>query len=567
MYNDPVGHCTIGYGTLLHTGNCDGRPAEESYKRGITEAEATDLLRRRAAEFQEIVNDRVSVPLNQNQNDALVSFVYNIGGQAFGSSTLLRLLNEGKYDQVPAELRKWTKAHQNGHVVELPGLVRRRAAEAELFAKPAQAAAQAFSLRAGAMGAVDYTVPRLVAPLREEAPMTGWATVIAMMDSWRQQQSVPVETVLAQAGQEWVERYHRGEGLDANLAKRLYGAVGLISVTSQNPTIERWDELLRSYGPLYVDAGPALTHPMIVTGIHGDGTATGTTMKIIDPGIGQVVNERFDAFLPRYEAPSAVNRALVITHWPAGATAGQSLPIRHAHSYQAPSTAQAVAVLAAQMNPVVIAGITVADAAQIGLGAVSVVQAGASASSGSFSLTFDKAQRLLTAEARAAMPGAQAAKSKHAALIFAIGIGAINAANADVIVEWEGNDYGELSTPIFRKRLETSTDWSRSSANIAITQLDTIPPANTDPRAWPIVYHYEGTYDPYGNGLFEFTGEFEINAFGGLKFNKHQVVSRSAMDFAIGGAPEDKVARGRDVIVSVPAIPQEQVDYLRTRLP
>ena len=82
---------------------------------------------------------------------------------------------------------------------------------------------------------------------------------------------------------------------------------------------------------------------------------------------------------------------------------------------------------------------------------------------------------------------------------------------------------------------------------ITITKLDTIPPANTDPREWPIVFHYEGNYDPYGNGLFEFTGEFEINAFGGLKFNKHQVVSRSLVDFAIGGTPEDKVARGRDI--------------------
>jgi hypothetical protein len=39
------------------------------------------------------------------------------------------------------------------------------------------------------------------------------------------------------------------------------------------------------------------------------------------------------------------------------------------------------------------------------------------------------------------------------------------------------------------------------------------------------------------------------------------------MDFAIGGTPEHKVARGRDVIASVPAIPQEQADYLRTHLP
>jgi hypothetical protein len=100
-----------------------------------------------------------------------------------------------------------------------------------------------------------------------------------------------------------------------------------------------------------------------------------------------------------------------------------------------------------------------------------------------------------------------------------------------------------------------------------IAKVDRIPFPGVDPRAWPITYSYEGTYDPYGNGYFEFTGEFEVNAFGGLKFNRHQVVSRSLADFAIGGTPEDKIARGRDLIVPIPEIPAEQVAYLRTRLP
>jgi len=43
---DPVGHCTTGYGTLLHTGNCDGRPSEQAWADGITEAKATELLER-----------------------------------------------------------------------------------------------------------------------------------------------------------------------------------------------------------------------------------------------------------------------------------------------------------------------------------------------------------------------------------------------------------------------------------------------------------------------------------------------------------------------------------------
>jgi hypothetical protein len=142
----------------------------------------------------------------------------------------------------------------------------------------------------------------------------------------------------------------------------------------------------------------------------------------------------------------------------------------------------------------------------------------------------------------------------------------IELANADVTVAWEGNDYGEIGTPVIERNLATSSDWTRSSANIVISRVERIPLPETDPRTWPIVYTYTGTYDPLGNGHFEFSGEFELNAFGGLKFNRHEVVSRSAIDFAIAGSPEQKVRRGGDAIVAVPAIPQEQIDYLRTKL-
>jgi GH24 family phage-related lysozyme (muramidase) len=138
MYNDPVGHCTIGYGTLLHLGNCDGRASEQPYTNGVTEGQATDLLMEHANEVQAVINSSVSVPLNQNQNDALVSFAYNVGSTNFTKSTLLRVLNEGNHAAVPGELRKWTKARQNGQLIELPGLVKRRDAEAKLFERPVQ---------------------------------------------------------------------------------------------------------------------------------------------------------------------------------------------------------------------------------------------------------------------------------------------------------------------------------------------------------------------------------------------------------------------------------------------
>jgi GH24 family phage-related lysozyme (muramidase) len=145
LYNDPVGHCTVGYGTLLHRGNCDGGPSEQPYLSGVSEQRATELLAQEADQFANTINGNVTVPLNQNQFDALVSFVYNVGHASFQKSTLLKLLNQGKYDAVPAELNKWTKARQNGQLVDLPALVKRRAAEAELFQKPEAATANSFS--------------------------------------------------------------------------------------------------------------------------------------------------------------------------------------------------------------------------------------------------------------------------------------------------------------------------------------------------------------------------------------------------------------------------------------
>jgi GH24 family phage-related lysozyme (muramidase) len=145
LYNDPVGHCTVGYGTLIHRGNCDGHSSEQPYVSGVTKERAAELLTQEASGFAGTINNKVTVPLNQNQFDALVSFVYNVGPGNFEKSTLLKLLNQGKYDSVPTELRKWTKARQNGQLVDLPGLVKRRVAEAELFVKAEPATAQSFS--------------------------------------------------------------------------------------------------------------------------------------------------------------------------------------------------------------------------------------------------------------------------------------------------------------------------------------------------------------------------------------------------------------------------------------
>lgn len=332
MYNDPAGHCTIGYGTLLHRGNCDGRASEQPYAGAVTETKATELLAQEAGQFQQIINDKVSVPLTQNQNDALVSFAYNVGNGAFRNSTLLRLLNQGKYDAVPGELKKWTKARQNGNLVDLPGLVRRRAAEADLFQKPDQVTAQSFALYARSFGTIDYSIPGILPVIPQPTPNTCWAAVFTMMYSWKSNSSIPIGDALAAVGANYVAMFNRDIGLDSNSAQSLYNAAGLEPLYSFNPTIDGWVALLKKYGPLYVDVGYNVanvgTHAIIVTGISGDGSPDGSSITYVDPIGGTTNTLKFRDFLAKYGAQSAVQWPYTIVHWPApGQTSAQSLAI------------------------------------------------------------------------------------------------------------------------------------------------------------------------------------------------------------------------------------------------
>ena len=119
-YKCPAGVWTIGYGHIK--GVSEGMT--------ITQDEAEQMLIDEMAEYEGYVNKLVTVELNQNQFDAMVSWVYNLGGGNLSASTLLKVLNAGDYDGVPAQMMRWNKA--GGKVLE--GLTRRRQAEADLFA-------------------------------------------------------------------------------------------------------------------------------------------------------------------------------------------------------------------------------------------------------------------------------------------------------------------------------------------------------------------------------------------------------------------------------------------------
>jgi len=118
-YQCPSRVWTIGYG---HTRTV--RPGMV-----ITSGQAEQLLQEDLRSAELGVTRLVQVPLSDNQFAALVSFVFNVGIGNLERSTLLRLLNRGWYEQVPAQLTRWNKAHGE----TLGGLARRRAAEARLW--------------------------------------------------------------------------------------------------------------------------------------------------------------------------------------------------------------------------------------------------------------------------------------------------------------------------------------------------------------------------------------------------------------------------------------------------
>jgi lysozyme len=96
----------------------------------ITKDQAEELLRSDLRRFEDCVSENAPTATD-NQFSAMVSFAFNVGCAAFEESTLLRLHRQGKYDAAAGQFGRWTRG--GGKV--LPGLIRRREAEAALYRK------------------------------------------------------------------------------------------------------------------------------------------------------------------------------------------------------------------------------------------------------------------------------------------------------------------------------------------------------------------------------------------------------------------------------------------------
>jgi lysozyme len=123
VYPDTAGFLTIGYGHKL-----DG-PLPKPWVDGISEEAAANLLHADIGRAQAATNHLVKVALTQGQYDALVDFTFNLGVSSLASSTLLKDLNAGQYNEAAEQLLRWDHANHK----QVAGLTARRKAEFNLW--------------------------------------------------------------------------------------------------------------------------------------------------------------------------------------------------------------------------------------------------------------------------------------------------------------------------------------------------------------------------------------------------------------------------------------------------
>ena len=132
-YLCPKGVLTIGMG---HTGS------DVTEGMIITEKEAENLLKKDLKKFEGKLNYAIendNITLNQNQFDACISFIFNLGFSAFIFSTLYKKLKQGDYEGASNEFTKWVYITKTDKLtgerfkIKLKGLETRRKSEQELF--------------------------------------------------------------------------------------------------------------------------------------------------------------------------------------------------------------------------------------------------------------------------------------------------------------------------------------------------------------------------------------------------------------------------------------------------
>lgn len=158
----------------------------------------------------------------------------------------------------------------------------------------------------GGRTSFDYDAPGIVPAIAQPSSMTCWATVATMMVSWKNGTSMTIQSAMDAAGAVYRTKFDNDLGLSGSEKPAFLKLLGLRGEPPMAYSVDGLLSLLKSHGPLWVttDEQPAADfaiHARIVTGMFGDGTVGGTSIRITDPAGGRQYAESFATFVTKFE--------------------------------------------------------------------------------------------------------------------------------------------------------------------------------------------------------------------------------------------------------------------------
>ena len=177
------------------------------------------------------------------------------------------------------------------------------------------------SLAARAFDAIDYDVPGTVPVVNQPTPVTCWAASGTSLLSWKDGKAYTIDQMLTRAGSQFKKAFDTPRGMQGTAEMKAFAAtLGMKSEAPQCYAVEGFHQLLRAYGPIWVmedmDApSNRNVHAVVATGIHGDGTVSGTRVTIVDPLRPATYSLPFDQFGQQMETPDMVNLGVQVFHF------------------------------------------------------------------------------------------------------------------------------------------------------------------------------------------------------------------------------------------------------------
>ena len=163
-----------------------------------------------------------------------------------------------------------------------------------------------------------YRVSGIVPVVEQPTSMSCWAAAATMLISWHDHASYDIATAMEDVGARFKTLFDDNSGISNSELSEFITAAGLRSAPAMSYPVSEFKRLLEDYGPLMVvgDEDPSqrkILHARVVYGIYGDGTATGTHLRINDPANGgRQYSESFRTFVSKYEdAADTVNEQII----------------------------------------------------------------------------------------------------------------------------------------------------------------------------------------------------------------------------------------------------------------